>query len=221
MQEPKHFESAILKHRKLSETGYELTLERKGMPFTAGQLVSIHGEKATDERSYSVASGEPDDFIQILYRRISSGSMTPRLSELKEGDSIKLSGPYGQFTLRDPKRPVVFVATGTGLAPCRSYLRSHPDLNLTIVHGVRTEEELFYRDEFSSTDYHPCLSRVSDTEFSRRVTDFIGGAAFDPASHFYLCGAFEMIFDVHKLLLDKGVEDDAIFTEEYYYRFNA
>jgi len=90
-----------------------------------------------------------------------------------------------------------------------------------VVHGVREESELFYREEFEAGPYFPCLSREPDSEWSGRVSDLAEGHAFDPASHFYLCGAFEMIFDVHRILTGRDFPDDAIFAEEYYYRFQG
>lgn len=221
MEPPRRFTSRVLSHRQVSEGGYELTLERDGLDFDPGRLLTLHGDDITEDRSYSIATGTGDEYLQVLYRLIPKGILTPKLVELKEGDALDISGPYGQFTIRDPGRPMIFVATGTGVAPCRSYVRSQPDLNLTLLMGARTKDDLFYADDFSDVRYIPCLSREPDSEYPGRVTDVIETLVDTEDAHFYLCGAFEMIFDVHAILRKKGIQDDRIFTEEYYYTFAA
>ena len=114
--------------------------------------------------------------------------------------------------------PFVFVATGTGIAPCRSFVRSHPGLELNVIHGVPERSALHYAGEFKSTDYLPCLSRETCPDgFRGRVTDYVRGRAFPQDAHFYLCGAFEMISEVSDLLEGRGVSPESIFTETYYY----
>jgi ferredoxin/flavodoxin---NADP+ reductase len=209
----------VVAHRRLSDTAYALELDRNDLSFEAGRLLTLHGRNVTEDRSYTIASGEQDATLTILYRLVPSGILTPQLVQLQPGDSIDVSGPYGQFVLRDPARPIVFIATGTGIAPCRAYLHTHPNLNLTLIHGVRTAADLFFRDEFSAATYVPCLSaeQTPDT-FSGRVTDHIATRTLDPAAHYYLCGAFEMIYEMQDLLAAKGVPAEHIFNEGYYYR---
>jgi ferredoxin--NADP+ reductase/benzoate/toluate 1,2-dioxygenase reductase subunit len=112
---------------------------------------------------------------------------------------------------------MVFVATGTGIAPCRSFVRSSPGLEATVIHGVRVAEDLFYRDAFAAVSYVPCVSRDTRAEFHERVTDFIDTCRVPEQAHVYLCGAYAMIHDVTALLVRRGVAPEAIFTEPYYY----
>lgn len=215
------FTSRVLEHRQLSAHGYELVLSREGLEFQPGRLATLHGRDITEDRSYSIASGRQDDFIAILYRMIPDGVLTPQLHRLRRGDEVDVSAPFGQFVLRDPEKPVVFIATGTGVAPCRSYVRSYPDLDLTLIMGVQHEEDLYYREEFEPHHFIPCVSREPSSNLPHRVTDVINAWEDSGYCHYYLCGAFSMIFDVHALLRDKGVEDSRIFTEEYYYQSDA
>lgn len=212
------FKARVLGQRQLSPTAFELTLERNELAFRAGQLITIHGRDVTEDRQYSIASGESDDTLQILYRLIPSGVLTPRLVKLKIGDVVEISGPYGEFVLRDRRRPIVFVATGTGIAPCRAFFRSYPDIDLTVLHGVRTLDDLFYREEFSRCVYHPCVSADERAPIRGRVTDFSRGYRFPDGAHFYLCGANEMFYEMREILLERGVPAEAVFTEAYYYR---
>ena len=146
----------VIHNREVSPTARELRLERAGMDFKAGELVSLHGAGKFDSRDYSIASGVGDDWIDVLYRLVPHGVLTPQLLQLRAGDTASIHGPYGVFTVRDPARPLVFIATGTGIAPCRSFARSHPGLRLHVLHGVAEPSDLFYRDELEQVESVTC-----------------------------------------------------------------
>lgn len=216
------YSARVIDQRPLSSTGYELILERQGLPFDAGRLITIHGRELTEDRSYTIASGERDEHLHVLYRLIPHGVLTPQLVRLQRDDRIDMSGPFGQFTLRDPGAPIVFIATGTGVAPCRAYIRTHPELDLTLIHGVRLAEDLFYRKEFERYDYRPCVTGEPGCGYRGRVTDYLrGGFDIRPDAHYYLCGAYEMIYDVQALLTESGVDPARVFIEGYYYRLDT
>lgn len=217
---PRQWVTRVATAERLSSTGYALQLERDGLMFRPGQLVNLHGRDHLEDRSYTICSGDRDEYLTVLYRLIPSGILTPQLASLRVGDSLTISGPYGEFVLRDPSRPLYFFATGTGVAPCRAYLRSYSGLDLTLVHGVRREEDLFYREEFRSISYQPCLTEDPGGKgvFSGRVTDYARGRSFPDNSHFYLCGANEMIYEMQEILAGRGVPKEHVFTEAYYYR---
>ncbi len=220
MTGPRMWTSHVIALNRLSETGYELVLARDGLPFQPGQLINLHGRNHLEDRSYTVCAGDRDEALVVLFRLIPSGILTPQLASLRAGDPVTVSGPYGEFILRDVQRPLFFFATGTGIAPCRSYLRSYANLDLTLVHGVRKSEDLFYRGEFTHIAYFPCLTGEPGTSgvFHGRVTDFARNRTFPEGSHFYLCGANEMIYEMQEILAEQGVPKDHVFTEAYYYR---
>jgi len=146
--------------------------------------------------------------------------LTPQLIVLKPGDPISISGPYGEFVVRDPAKKILFFATGTGVAPCRAYARSYPGLDYTLIHGVRKAEDLFYRSEFSAAGYIPCISGEAAPAgmYSGRVTDAARSRNWPAEAHYYLCGANEMIYEMQEFLEAAGVPRTSIFTEAYYYR---
>jgi len=219
---PSRHQTKVVSSKPITPSGWELTIARDGLEFEAGRLITIHGRDRTEDRTYTMCSGERDEHLVILYKYIPTGKLTPQLIRLKAGDGITISGPYGEFVVRDRARPMVFVATGTGIAPCRAYLRTHADLRLTLLHGSPYAADLYYRDEIEPRcSYHACVSREETPDFHGRVTDFFKTFEFDPQSHFYLCGANEMIFDMHTLLKERGVDDSCIFTEAYYYRLHS
>ena len=214
---PVRFRARVLALRELAPDGFELTLERAGLRFMAGQLLSIHGATLEEDRNYTICSGEADEHLQILFRLIPGGRMTPRLARLRAGDTLELSAPLGEFTVHDATVPLWFIATGTGVAPCRSYLRSGSAHSLTLVHGVRAAADLYYREEFSRIAYHPCVSSGADQAFHGRVTDVCATRSVPADAVFHLCGSNAMFYDMLDVLTAKGVARNRIRTEAYYY----
>lgn len=219
---PHRWSARVMAHRALSPTAFELKLSRDQVGFRAGQLLTVHGPDLLADRTYTIASGETEDTLNVLYRRMPAGVLTPRLARLQPGDHLDISAPYGEFTLRDPARPVVFIATGTGIAPAVAFHRTYPGLDLTLLHGVRTAADLFYRDELSDGGrYHACVSgEAAPGCFHGRVTACAANLTFPPDAHFYLCGANEMFYEMRDLLQARGIPLAKVFTEAYYYRLD-
>jgi len=216
-------QATILFNRPLSSSSWLLRLERGDFQFKPGELITLYGRGQHACRDYSVASGVNDPYIEVLYRLVENGTLTPELIQLKEGQSIEISGPTGRFTVRDTSRPLVFVATGTGIAPFRSYFRSYPELKCTLIHGVRQAEDLYFEAEWASIDYRPCLSTkhsVPPSCYAGRLTRFLPDFDLPDNAQFYLCGANEMIYEVSDQLVQREVDRENIFHEPYYYRWD-
>ena len=208
----------LLEHRPVGRDAFHLKLQRPDWTWKAGQLVSLGGKQPNDQRDYTIASGENDETLDVIYRLIPHGILTPYLREKKVGDTVEVQGPYGRFVLRDPSRPIWFCATGTGIAPCRAFLRSNPGLNLTLLHGVRFPEDLYFQEEFADITYLPFCSRGPHDGVTGRLTDALKTMAPPADVHVYLCGANEMIYEAGEILAGLGVPFPSIFQEPYYYR---
>lgn len=208
----------ILEHHPLGVDARLLKLARPPWTWQAGQLISLCGRDPLDQRDYTIASGVNDETLDVIYRVIPHGVVTPHLAGKTAGEAIRVEGPYGRFVLRHPDRPLLFCATGTGIAPCRAFLRSFPGLNLTLFHGVRSPEDLYFREEFSTIDYHPCCSQHPFDGQKRRLTEALVTHPLPPDTEVYLCGANEMIYEAEEILIRRGIEKDRIFHEPYYYR---
>lgn len=218
---PKVVDVPVVALNQLCDDGYELILERGGISLRPGQLINIHGRNRLEDRSYTVCSGIYDEYLTVLFKMVTDGILTPQLAELKPGASVCISGPYGEFVIRDTRRPNIFIATGTGVAPCRAYARSYDNLDMTLIHGVQYEKDLYYRDELQPLTYHACVSREPvEGLFHGRVTAFVEKQVFPENSHYYLCGANEMIYEIQELLAQRNIDPACIFTEAYYYRSN-
>lgn len=208
----------LLEHTPIGRDAFHLKLERPDWSWNPGQLISLSGQAPNDQRDYTIASGIHDPTLDVIYRLIPHGILTPFLRQKQPGDSLHVLGPYGRFTLRDPARPLLFCATGTGIAPCRAFLRSHPDLNLTLFHGVRFPEDLYFRNEFTAIDYHPFCSREPLDGKTMRLTDALRDWPLPEHLDVYLCGANEMIYEAEEILSERGIPSARIFKEPYYYR---
>ena len=198
--------------------GCLLRLERPEWEWEAGQLVGIQGATDLDQRDYTIASGTADDTLDVMYRLIPHGILTPYLDQKRPGDRLLVTGPYGRFTLRDPHAPLLFCATGTGIAPCRAFHRSYPELELTLLHGVRTPEDLYFQDEWQNITYYPFCSQAPFQGVKGRLTEALQDMPLPKGVHVYLCGGNEMIYEAEELLLSRDVPQDTIFHEPYYYR---
>ena len=205
----------ILSHTPLGRDARLLRLERPSWSWQAGELVSLCGANSTDVRDYTIASAPSDDPLDIVYRRL-----TPQLVLKQAGYSLEITGPYGRFTLRDPERPILFCATGTGIAPCRAFFRANPGLELTLLHGVRHPEDLYFQEEFSGCTYAPFCSRTPLPGHPPHLTDRLPTVPLAENVHVYLCGANEMIYHAQDILQARGVPADCIFHEAYYYRLD-
>jgi len=212
--------ATVLQIAPLSSQAYSLTFTREDLQFRAGECITLFGANRWEARDYTLCCGESDDALTVLFRLMPGGALTPLLASLRPGDPLRVAGPYGTFTLREPSHPTVFIGTGTGIAPCRAYVRSHPEINIHVLHGVARSEDLFYSSEFSRYRYIPCVSREPGG-LADRVTTWLRNNPPNPTSHFYLCGANEMIYEATDILTGQGVPRSHIFHEPYYYRLDT
>ncbi len=187
--------------------------------FEAGQVIGIALAEDGARRLYSICSGEEENEIQILYNVIDEGYLTPRLSDLEAGDTIWITEPRGEFTCNDDQ--AVWIATGTGIAPFYSMLRSGKGENKILIHGNRYLEQFMFYDEFLEKpggSYIRCCSAETDEGvFPGRVTAYLEEHQLpDPGLKYYLCGSAEMVVDTRDLLIEKGIPFDQIVSEIYF-----
>ncbi len=204
--------------------------------FVAGQWLSLKhtrpdGEEIT--RAYSIAS--PPDGNQrfaLCLNRVQDGFMSNFLCDMKIGDPIDCQGPFGDFILRPPMRDTIFIATGTGVAPFRSMLHwmladpaRHQGKQLWLVFGNRTEQDIYYHQEFlrfaqdhANFHYLPTLSRGAPEWKGLRgyVQDHVPAIVQGRyETHAYICGLDKMIRANRDLLKSMGWDRKDIRYEKY------
>jgi len=205
--------------------------------FTPGQFVSIKQPKPDGKehtRAYSLASApRANPTFDLCLNRVGSGFLSNWLCDLEEGASVHFHGPHGLFTLREPRKDAVFIATGTGIAPIRGMLQwlfEQPERNhgseYWLFFGTRYEHSIYYRDEFEliqrenpNFHYVPTLSRGGDLWSGRRgyvqdhVREVVAGRTDMQA---YICGLHQMVDANRKLLKEElGWDRKQIVFERY------
>lgn len=176
------------------------------------------------KRAYSIGSSPSEPSVLEFYiALLPSGALTSRLAALKSGDRLftapKITGTFTLDSVPEDAN-LVLVSTGTGIAPYLSMIRTpgtwKPNRLITILHGVRYESDLGYRDELESLRsrtpdfrYHSIVSRPSSSWGGNKgyVQNFFndGTVALNPGrDHVFLCGNPAMIDDVEKLLAVRG-----------------
>ncbi|WP_108259359.1 NADH:ubiquinone reductase (Na(+)-transporting) subunit F [Mangrovicoccus ximenensis] len=198
------------------------------------------------ERAYSMANYPEEEGIIMLNVRIASpppgstgipaGKMSSYIFNLKPGDEVTISGPFGEFFARDTKKEMIFVGGGAGMAPMRSHIfdqmkRIGTDRKVSFWYGARSKREMFYVEDFDGLaaenpnfEWHVALSDALPEDEWTGYTGFIHNVLFEeylknhPAPEdceYYMCGPPIMNKSVINMLLDLGVDRDDIMLDDF------
>lgn len=203
----------------LTADAFIVSLPKSCFQFKAGQHISLSIKGDYQSREYSIYSGETEDNFQVLVKEVEGGYFSPKLKNMKPGDMVEVHGPFGRFGLEEKKKNThkhIFIASGTGIAPFHSIVKSNPGLNYHLIHGVRYQIEGYERKSYNPANYTLCTSRDEKGNFKGRVTDYLKNKDFEANTIFYLCGNSNMIFDVMEILKNKGFNREAIKVEVYF-----
>lgn len=230
------FQATVDRVRDLTHDVRELGLrlrEPKDIQFKAGQFISFNLTPPDGERlvirPYSIASPPAEsDRLTLVFNRVPGGRGSTFLFNLRQGDSVAFEGPQGSFHLRERTRNILFVATGTGIAPIRSMLLDLVNTGYagaaTLYWGLRSQRDVYYRQEFealtvrySNFSFAIALSRP-DTGWQAyvgRVTGLVEARVTAVKNlEVFLCGNHAMIRDVTRIIQGKGL--CPIYREIYY-----
>lgn len=207
----------VLEIRKLTEETSVVRIERIKMDFEPGQYVRVGIEGDPEIRDYSVYSGNNADYLEVLVRRVEDGLVSKQLCDLKVGDFVSVGGPYGHFKLLEDVRskPLLLIATGTGISPFHSFVESYDGLKFKLIHGTARSDEA-YESDFYGDGYFHCVSREEGGNFKGRVTDYLQTLELEPDTNTFLCGNCDMIYEAFDMLQDKGLPTAQIHTEVYF-----
>lgn len=199
--------------------------------FKPGQFVSLSealdGKQIT--RAYSIVSMPHGNRFELCLNLVHEGAFSPHLFAMHPGDTVEMAQPLGFFTLRNPARDALFIATGTGIAPFRPMVREylmHPQSqDLTLLFGVRHENSIYYRGDFEALAreyprfrFWPTLSRHSESWQGRtgHVQTHLLEAIGDRRDvDVYICGLKAMVDDVRAILKELGFDRKQIIFEKY------
>jgi len=196
-------------------------------------------------RAYSMANHPAEGNMVMLNIRIATpprgldvppGVCSTYVFSLKPGDKITLSGPYGEFFIRESEREMCYIGGGAGMAPLRShlfhlFLTQKTERKVTFWYGGRSKKELFYIEDFDDIkakfpnfDYTIALSEPQPEDNWEGSTGFIHTVCEqeyllkhdDPTEiEYYMCGPPPMIAAVNNMLFNIGVEKEMISYDEF------
>lgn len=207
----------VISIKAVSNTAFVLQFTRCEISFRPGLHITV-GIPGGESRPYSIYNAPADDYMEVLVKEVQNGVVTPLLSQLKPGDNINVGQPRGYFCLPEVYNgeKICLIATGTGIAPFHSFVKSYPNLKYHLYHGVRDMEETYELDDYDSDFVTVCTSRTAEGDYEGRVTGAIKNISVEEYSYFYICGSYEMVDDVYDILEAKGVEKEQIKTEGYF-----
>jgi Na+-transporting NADH:ubiquinone oxidoreductase subunit F len=198
-------------------------------------------------RAYSMANYPDENDIVMLNVRIATpppnaapgtptGAMSSWLFGLKPGDTVTVSGPFGEFYARDTDAEMIFVGGGAGMAPMRSHVfdqlkRLGSERRMSFWYGARSLREAFYVDDFDrlaaehdNFEWHLALSQPLPEDDWTGPTGFIHEVLYEQYlkdhkapedCEYYLCGPPMMNSAIAHMLDDLGVEEDNVMFDDF------
>jgi ferredoxin-NADP reductase len=218
---------------------FAFDLEGQSFPFKPGQYVNItqavprYQDEKGNSRSFSIASS-PEDPLLLIATRLTGSAFKRSLAEVALGTRVDVQGPMGSFVLpQDATKLMVFVAGGIGITPFRSMIQTATERKLphqlTLIYSNRSPEGAPFLDELgiwerenpnfrlvatmtalesSSTSWHGRRGYV-DGRMIREVLE-------NPERFlFYVAGPERMVAGVAQVLIEVGVSQDMVRTEEF------
>lgn len=197
--------------------------------YLPGQYIDVIAKSGV-RRSYSIANAlRTDSKLELHVRAVDNGQMSQYwFNEAKTNDLLRLEGPHGTFCFH-PKAEtsIVFLATGTGIAPIKSMLEafaSNAELvqgkNIYIYWGGRNLTDLYWRPDFTdlTVAFRPTLSRAQSDWNGRRGYVQNAVIADDIDLHdsvIYACGSDTMIHAAKKLLVIQGLKPNNFYSDAF------
>ena len=197
-------------------------------------------------RAYSMANYPEEEGIIMLNVRIATpppgrlhlpaGKMSSYIFNLKAGDKVTISGPFGEFFAKETDAEMVFIGGGAGMAPMRSHIfdqlkRLKTNRKMSFWYGARSLREMFYEDDYNmlaaendNFEWHVALSDPQPEDNWEGYTGFIHNVLFEnylrdhdapEDCEFYMCGPPMMNAAVVNMLKDLGVEDENILLDDF------
>lgn len=171
-----------------------------------------------------------------LWNDVPPGLASSYIFNLKKGDKVTISGPFGEFFIKETKREMVYIGGGAGMAPMRSHLfhlfqSLKTGRKVSFWYGARSLREMFYDEEFKDIqkrflnfNYNVALSEPLPEDNWQGPTGFIHQVLHDnylkdhedPTEvEFYMCGPPPMIAACENMLYDLGVEEEMIVYDSF------
>lgn len=215
---------------KLSNDVIELRLRvppQSNFKYLPGQYINII--KGDYKRSYSIANKDSTTGIVLFIKHYQGGKFSTYLfNEAKINDLLRMEGPLGTFFYRKTnKTNIIFLATGTGIAPIKSILENMEqnnvemkDKNIYLFFGGRTQEDIFWEPQFKNINVHfiPVLSRSENNWNGEKgyLQEALITKKIDLSdSVVYACGSVNMIKDAKEITIKNGLPEELFYSDEF------
>lgn len=193
--------------------------------FLEGQYIDVIQNSV--RRSYSIASTSAQNEISLLIKRFQNGKMSDYwFNHAKENDLLRIEGPKGTFFLRDFTKPFLFLATGTGIAPIISILKSldakkgYKHQTISVYWGNRYPQEFVWQPEFKNinVEFIKVCSRPDD-DWDHEI-GYVQNIALQKQlgvedCAIYACGSNTMIQSAQKLFIKAGVPESQFYSDAF------
>ena len=178
----------------------------------------------------------PWDRARGAFMNVNPGVCSSYIFTRKPGDKVTISGPYGDFFIKESESEMVYIGGGAGMAPLRSHLfhlfhTEKTSRKVSYWYGARSLREVFYEDEFRKIEkefpnfkFNIALSEPKPEDNWTGYTGFIHQVAYDnylgihedpDEIEYYLCGPPMMNDAVLKMLYDLGVPDEMVDLDDF------
>ena len=178
----------------------------------------------------------PFDSSKRRFMKVNPGICSSYIFSRNPGDKVTISGPYGEFFIKDTNREMVYIGGGAGMAPMRSHLLHlfstlKTKRKVTYWYGARSKDEIFYEEDFRELErnypnfkFNIALSEPLKEDHWDGLKGFIHQVLYDSylSKHkepeeieYYFCGPPLMNCAVEKLLYDLGVPDEMIAFDDF------
>ena len=178
----------------------------------------------------------PWDRSKGTFQKVNPGVCSSFIFSRKPGDKVNISGPYGEFFIKDTEREMIYIGGGAGMAPLRSHIfhlfnTLKTGRKVSYWYGARSLREVFYEDEFREIEkqypnfsFHLALSEPKEEDNWTGLTGFIHQVVYDEylSKHeepeeieFYLCGPPVMNDAVQKMIYDLGIPDEMLAFDDF------
>jgi Na+-transporting NADH:ubiquinone oxidoreductase subunit F len=178
----------------------------------------------------------PWDVSHGRFKSVNPGICSSYIFSRKPGDKVTISGPYGEFFIKDTKNEMIYVGGGAGMAPMRSHIfhlfhTLKTGRKVSYWYGARSKREIFYEDHFRAIEkdfpnftFNIALSEPAEEDKWEGPVGFIHQVLYDnylryheepEEIEYYMCGPPMMNSAVSKLLYDMGVPDEMIDFDDF------
>lgn len=203
-----------------------------GIPsYKAGQYITVYfpDTNAFQGKAYTISSAPSEKKFSITVKAM--GNFSNRLYEMKRGDAITASLPYGYFYSESSDTPLVMVAAGIGITPFRSMIidaaAQNPSRKLVLFYSNRTIADIAFKKELDELvasrlqcKVHHFITReqvtLPEVTYARIDGKRIVDVFSDKAAEFFICGSIGFTRDIWRGLRARGISEEVLYTEAFF-----